>query len=272
MIQYKNEHITVFQSCLYQTTTTVVETKEFILLVDPNWLPHEIEEIQQYVNRMKRNRELYLLFTHGDFDHVIGYRAFPNAITIGSIGLAQHPEKQKKLDLIREFDATHYIQRDYPIEFPELHHVIEHDGQQIAVGDTTLTFFLAPGHSEDGLLTVVEPLSVLIAGDYLSDFELPFIYYSGSAYQQTLKKAGLIIDQYKIATLVPGHGQTTTNRQEMKRRVDMSLQYLRRLKQALENNDQEMVSVLEQEHAFTSAFTKECHQKNVEILLKELNE
>jgi hydroxyacylglutathione hydrolase len=35
MIQFKNEQVTVFQSALYQTTSTVVETNDLILIIDP---------------------------------------------------------------------------------------------------------------------------------------------------------------------------------------------------------------------------------------------
>ena len=98
MIQFQNEFMTVFESALFQTTCTVVEAKEFVLVVDPNWLPHEIEEIKEHVARVQGEKELYLLFTHGDFDHVIGYHAFPGAKVIGSKGLKEHPNKERKVE------------------------------------------------------------------------------------------------------------------------------------------------------------------------------
>jgi glyoxylase-like metal-dependent hydrolase (beta-lactamase superfamily II) len=133
MIQYKNDRVTVFQSALFQTTTTVISLDEGIIVIsldegiiviDPNWLPGEIQEIQSFVQSIRGDKELYLLFTHGDFDHIIGYRAFPDAKTIGSYGLQHHPKKDYKLQLIHEFDATYYLKRDYPIEFPTLDIVI----------------------------------------------------------------------------------------------------------------------------------------------------
>lgn len=189
MIQYQSEQVTVFQSELFQTTSTVIQTNEIVLIVDPNWLAGEVEAIKQYVNTIKRERDTYLLFTHGDFDHIIGYQAFPDAKVIGSAGLHHHPEKKQKLEMIREFDAKNYISRNYPIEFPMVDIVIHEDGQQLQLGNTSITFYLAPGHTADGLITVVESLGVMIAGDYLSNFELPFIYDSAKAYVQTLEKA-----------------------------------------------------------------------------------
>ncbi|MBD0383815.1 MBL fold metallo-hydrolase [Paenibacillus sedimenti] len=269
MIQFRNEHMTVFQSALFQTTSTVIQTKDMVLIVDPNWLPGEIERIVNYVNEIKGDRPLYLLFTHGDFDHIIGYKAFPGAITIGSKGLSEHPQKERKLSLIRNFDAEHYIQRGYPVQFPDLDVMVSEDAQQLKVGETALTFYLAPGHTEDGLFTVVEPMGVLIAGDYLSDFELPFIYHSAQAYKQTLHTAQQIMERHSVVLLVPGHGQTATNREEMQRRLDLASRHLEKLIQAVMAKDENAIAALGREHAFPSSFTEECHRENVRIIEKE---
>ncbi|MEH7307667.1 MBL fold metallo-hydrolase [Neobacillus drentensis] len=269
MIQFKNEHITVFQSALYQTTCTVVETMEFVLVVDPNWLPHEIEEIQKHVARIQGEKELYLLFTHGDFDHVIGYRAFRGAKVIGSKGLQEHPNKERKVEMIHQFYNDYYIYQPYPIAFPEVDIVIDEDGQQLVLGDTTFTFYLAPGHSHDGLFTVIEPLGAWIAGDYLSDFELPFIYHSAKAYEETLQKAEQILVHHEVSVLVPGHGQTTTSQEEVKRRIQLSQDYLARLIAAVTKEDTEVLAGMEKEMPFPSNFTKQCHTDNISIIRKE---
>ncbi len=269
MIQFQNEHITVYQSALYQTTCTVVETKDIVLVVDPNWLPHEIEEIEQHVTQIRGQRELYLLFTHGDFDHVIGYHAFPGAKVIGSKGIQEHPNKQQKVDMIHQFYNDYYIHQHYPIAFPEVDIVIEEDGQQLVLGDTTITFYLAPGHSQDGLFTVIEPLGAWIAGDYLSDFELPFIYDSAKAYEETLRKAERILEQYNVSVLVPGHGQSTQSQEEMKRRVQVSQSYLNRLIAAVVKEDKKEMAEMEKEMAFPSKFTKQCHAENITIITRE---
>lgn len=269
MIQYADERVTVFQSALYQTTSTVISLDEHILIVDPNWLPHEVGEIQDFVRSIQGDKELYLLFTHGDFDHIIGYRAFPGAKTIGSRGLRDHPKKEHKLHLIREFDATYYLTRDYPIAFPELDIVITEDRQQLVLGSTTLHFFLAPGHSADGLFTVVDSLGLFVAGDYLSDFERPFIYDSAKAYVQTIRRALQMIDEYSIRLLVPGHGQATDSQQEMKRRARLALDHLERLTQAVISGDEAAIASLEQEHAFFSPATQEVHRENVRIIRSE---
>ncbi|MGO4696425.1 MBL fold metallo-hydrolase [Paenibacillus sp. 2TAB26] len=269
MIQYKNEQVTVFQSELYQTTATVIQTEEMVLIVDPNWLAGEVEAIKEYVNEIKGDRALYLLFTHGDFDHIIGYQAFPDATTIGSTGLQHHPQKEEKLEMIRDFDRKNYIARNYPIAFPSLDIIIKEDGQQLHVGDTTMTFYLAPGHTEDGLITIVEPLGIMIAGDYLSDFELPFIYQSAKAYNHTLEKAGCIFATHSVRLLIPGHGKATADSSEMKRRLAMASDYLKRLCEAVMANNETALAALYREHAFLSTFTEYCHKENVSIIQRE---
>lgn len=269
MIQYKKNGLTVFQSALFQTTCTVVEAEESVLVVDPNWLPHEIQKIQQHVAQIRKGRDLYVLFTHGDFDHIIGYHAFPGATVIGSKGLQEHPKKEEKIHLIQQFDRDYYITRTYPIEFPKVDVVIEEDGQTLVLGNTTITFYLSPGHTHDGLFTVIQPQGIWIAGDYLSDFELPFIYDSAIAYGKTLQKAERILHEHSVKILVPGHGQWTEREEDMKLRIRRSQTHLSGLIEAVMKEDEEAIQALGKEHAFPSNFTKECHEKNVEIIRRE---
>lgn len=269
MIQFQRDGLTVFQSALYQTTCTVVEADEFVLIADPNWLPHEIQEIQQHVAQIRNGRELYVLFTHGDFDHIIGYHAFPGAKIIASKGLQEHPHKEQKLNLIQQFDHDYYIVRPYPTEFPKVDIVLEEDGQRLVLGNTTITFYLSPGHTQDGIFTVIEPLGLWIAGDYLSDFELPFIYHSAIAYGETLEKAERILHTHEVKVLVPGHGQCTEKVEEMRMRIQRSQMYLSKLIDAVINEDDDAVQALGSEHPFPSSFTKESHEKNVDIIQQE---
>ncbi|PUB10460.1 MBL fold metallo-hydrolase [Paenisporosarcina sp. OV554] len=269
MIIFQKDGLTVFQSALWKTTSSVIETNDLILVVDPTWLPHEVQEIQQHVEHIRNGKDLYLLFTHGDFDHIIGYHAFPDAKVIGSKGMQEHPRKQYKLDLIQSFDNEYYVERPYAIEFPTIDIVIEKDGQQLVLGDTTITFYLSPGHTHDGLFTFIEPLGIWITGDYLSDFELPYLFDSAKAYLETLQKSFMILNKYHVEVLVPGHGQATESKEEMERRIDLAKDYLERLINAVSKEDAEAVLGLKKEMSFPSNFTKECHEENVAIIKRE---
>ena len=269
MITFQKDGLTVFQSALWKTTSSVIETNDLILVVDPTWLPHEIQEIQDHVARIRNGRDVYLLFTHGDFDHIIGYHAFPDAKVIGSKGMQEHPRKQYKLNLIQSFDNEYYVERPYAIEFPTIDIVIEKDGQQLVFGDTTIIFYLSPGHTHDGLFTIIEPLGIWISGDYLSDFELPYLFDSAKAYLETLQKSYIILDSHPVKVLVPGHGHATEHNDEMKRRIVLAQDYLERLIDAVTREDAEAILRLEKEMSFPSTFTKQCHEENVAIIKKE---
>ncbi|WP_128896088.1 MBL fold metallo-hydrolase [Longirhabdus pacifica] len=270
MLQFRNDILTVYQSALYQTTTTIVHTKDLILIADPNFLPHEIDEIKRYVDTIRGGRDLYLLFTHGDYDHVIGSGAFPNATTIASQSLAECSYKQETVDSIHQFDAKYYIERNYPVSFPKIDIVVQHNGQQLQVGETILTFYLAPGHTNDGLFTVLEREGIWIAGDYLSDFEVPFIYDSAVSYFNTLLLAEKILQKHPISYLIPGHGKMTSDRVEMERRIAFSTKYLNDLKHDVKTDNEAALHKLCNNMAYASDFTRQCHETNINMMKKML--
>ncbi|MBL0385721.1 MBL fold metallo-hydrolase [Tumebacillus sp. ITR2] len=271
MIHYRNENITVFQSHLQQTTSTVLQTPDLVLVVDPCWLPGEVEEIRQHVEAIRAGRPLYLLFTHADWDHIIGYRAFPDATVIASQAVHTYPDvdRQRKLDAIRNFDGNYYLDRPYPIEFPSVDLVIEHDGQLLTFGDTTLTFYHAHGHTRDGLFTIVEPLGVFLAGDYLSDAEFPFIYYSSTEYDTTMQKVEQILQTHNISLLVPGHGSATQHTDEIRRRTKESLAYIAQVRDCVQHDKQAELSAMIDPWKYAPQLRR-FHQDNIDRITREL--
>lgn len=237
MIQFQKDKITVFQSCLYKTTSTVINLEQAVIIVDPNWLPNEIEEIATYVNSIVSNKKLYIIYTHSDFDHIIASGAFTNATVIASKAFYENPEKEKSMEAIKKFDDQYYISRSYTPIYPQVDIIIDKDGQQVAIGETVATFFLAPGHTEDSLFILLKEEGVFISGDYLSDVEFPFIYSSYDNYIKTVEKAQQIVKAYTISLHVPGHGSVAEVPEEIQLRIDQSLHYLRQVKDTPEKLD-----------------------------------
>lgn len=275
MIQYRANGVTVFQSALYQTTSTVVEGESFVLVVDPTWLPEEVETIRSYVAEVQRDRTLYLLFTHSDWDHIIASAAFPDAVRVGSLALVERPDWREALDTIRDFDAKYYLRRSYPIEYPMLEVVIDHDGQRLALGDpdegAAITFGLAPGHTPCGLLSFVEPHGVLLVGDYLSDVEVPFIYFGSKRYETTLGKVDDMLSQLAVRVLVPGHGQHTTDVAEMRRRVAAAYEYIAAARACVreEEGAAAALAAILRRYPFAAGM-KDEHEQNLELFRREL--
>jgi glyoxylase-like metal-dependent hydrolase (beta-lactamase superfamily II) len=202
MLVHSFDNLTVFQSALFLTNAAVIDGLDFVLVIDPTWLPQEVEEIAHYVSSIRADCPVYLLFTHSDFDHILGAGAFPDATTIASQAFIDNPDKERKVSQILAWDSEYYIRRPYEIRYPEIDISIVDDGQAVTIGETRLTFYHAPGHNLDGLFTVIEPQGILIAGDYLSDIEFPYIYHSSTAYETTLAKLDLILEKHKVNILV----------------------------------------------------------------------
>ncbi len=268
-VQHQSPGILVFQSALFQTTTTVIDTPDLVLVIDPNWLPEEIANIRNHVAKVRQGKPLYLLFTHSDYDHIIGYNAFPGATCIASRAFVQNPEKAAVLQQIRDFDDEYYIRRDYAIAYPLIDIEIEKDGQVLQVGDTEITFWLAPGHNPDGLFAFVKTGNFFIVGDYLSDVEFPYIYYSSVEYEKTILKADEIIKTYQPKYLIPGHGHVTDSTVEMHQRIVDSGDYILDLRKHLQQGTTFPLDQLLARYHFPKIMTK-FHEGNIALMQKEL--
>lgn len=237
-ILHDSPQVRVFQSALFQTNSTVVTTDDLVLVVDPNWLPLEIEEIKAFAEAQSAGKKpIYLLFTHSDYDHIIGYRAFSGIAqsVIASHNFVENTGKESNLQQIRDFDDEYYIERNYPIEYPSVSHVISHDGQTLTIGGTKLTFFNAVGHNPDGIFTIVNG-QYWIAGDYLCGVEFPYIYHSSMDYEKTLHKTDKILEDFDIQLLISGHGAPTTEKAEILRRQKDAFEYIDAVRESIKDN------------------------------------
>lgn len=269
MIIFQRDSLTVFQSALFQTNSAVVEGDDFVLAVDPTWLPQEVEEIAAFVRNIQQGRPLYLLFTHSDFDHILGYGAFPDAITIASRKFVDSPNPERSVNAVLAWDSEYYVQRPYRVVYPEIGIAADHDGQTLALGTSRLTFYKAPGHNPDGLLTVVEPQGLLLAGDYFSNIEFPYIYQSSTAYEATISKLVPILEQHSVRVLVPGHGQVATDQIEMRQRQRHSFDYISALREHIAANDQPAIDKMLETYAFPLGM-KSFHDGNQTLMRAEL--
>jgi hydroxyacylglutathione hydrolase len=271
MIVWEKNGITIVKSALFETLSAVIQTEELMLVVDPCWLPNEVRWIRSYVDRHLGGRPLYLLFTHSDYDHIIGYLAFPEAKVIASQAFRDRTaaEKDAVIEQIHAFDDDYYVTRDYPIAYPVVDLAIGTEGERWSLGSTVLTFYQAAGHNADGMMTVVEPGGLLIAGDYLSDVEFPYIYHSSAEYEHTLGKLDRILTTHDIKLLMTGHGNVTDDRSEMKRRQQASLAYIHELRSAVESDDRARLDAMIDGHAHPRAKRK-FHLANQRLIAQEM--
>ena len=269
-IQYEDESLIIFESDLFRTTSSLIIGEDYILLVDPNWLPREIEFIKNKADQLGKGKEKYLLFTHSDYDHIIGYEKFKEYKTIASLNFVQNDEKEKILNDIKKFDDKYYIQRNYNITFPKIDIIINQDKIVLSIQSDQYVFYQARGHNKDGIITFNQSKGILIAGDYLSNIEFPYIYDSFKEYKNTLTKFSKILNTESVKILVPGHGDFTKNKAEIEQRILDSKNYIEELETTATKGITFNLQKLFSKYKFPIGMTK-FHKENLELLNKEVS-
>ena len=218
------DHIKVFQSAYWQLNSIVCNYLGTTIVWDPAYTDREINDI--YLEARKTfSDEKYLIYTHGDFDHILGDAHFEGFQKLGSMNMAQKTNKAKVIEQINTTDDEYYLDRLHSIQFPILDQVIE-ENISLMLGSVETYFYKAGGHTSDGMFTIIPSIGLWVAGDYLSDIEFPFIEDNIDEYYKTLDTADRILNSFDIKFMVPGHGNPTNSTSQIKSRIDQSLRYL----------------------------------------------
>lgn len=270
-IIYRDPNVTIFQSALFQTNSTVVRTDDSILVVDPAWLPEEVANIKREVDEIRGDKPVFLIFTHSDYDHIIGYKAFQPDKVFMSKAMADNPRKEEAVEQALDFDEKYYIERPYPIEYPQGDFMVYRDGVQYRQGQTKMTFYLTPGHTADSMMVIVWQLGLCIAGDYLSNIEFPFIYHSSVDYIKTLEKLPRIHDRNWFTRLIPGHGAPALSINDWLHRRTESLAYIYAVRESIATGVPFDDASLWNRYRFPRLQQK-YHADNVALMIREYEE
>lgn len=265
MIIFNDRKTTIFQSRLFQLNSTVIQTNDLVLAVDPGYLPDEVEEISRFIEKIKADRPVYIFFTHSDYDHIAGFGAFPGAKTIASKEFVESPLKEKQIKDLIDYDEEFYISRLYPVKYPVIDHVISTDGQQLIIGETTITFYHAFGHTEDGLMAEID--HCLVAGDYLSDIEFPFVYFRFAEYTKTLERFKTIARNKEGMLMISCHGSPAEGTPEINKRIKDSEEYFDFMKKNPSKSEFNQF-VEEKNYPFKNILWKR-HRENLKLWNKE---
>jgi glyoxylase-like metal-dependent hydrolase (beta-lactamase superfamily II) len=200
-----HEGVIVARSAFWQTTSTILHDGDESFLVDSVIYPDELDALPGILAQAGWSLS-GLLVTHGDFDHVLGRLAFPEA----SVGVAETTaarlraepgDAQRKL---RHFDEGGYVERARPLSLGNVQ-ALPVPGK-VGLGDGELELVPADGHTQDGMAIWAPFARVLCPGDYLSPVEIPWISEDGDrdAYLATLRRLEPYVEQ--ADWVVPGHG------------------------------------------------------------------
>lgn len=197
--------VVVAKSVKWQTTCTVVHRGDESFVIDSPLYAEELESLPTLLQQMGWGLS-GLLATHGDFDHVLGRLAFPDA----ALGVAETTAARLKAEMgdaarrLREFDQDDYVQRTRPLRLGEVQ-ALPVPGR-LDIGDDALELIPADGHTHDGMAIWVPWAKVLVPGDYLSPVEVPWLQEQGSrdGYLATLGRLKPYAEQAEW--VVSGHG------------------------------------------------------------------
>jgi glyoxylase-like metal-dependent hydrolase (beta-lactamase superfamily II) len=197
--------VIVARSTKWQTSCTVLHQGEETFVVDSPVFPDELEALGGILAQAGWGLS-GLLVTHGDWDHLLGRLAFPEA----SIGAAETTAARLRAEpgvaqrKLREADEQDYVERGKPLSLGQVQ-ALPVPGK-LGLGEDEIELLPADGHTEDGMAIWAPFARVLCPGDYLSPVEIPMISEGGSAsaYVATLERlAPYVADAEWV---VPGHG------------------------------------------------------------------
>jgi glyoxylase-like metal-dependent hydrolase (beta-lactamase superfamily II) len=211
--------ITVFTSRRMLTNSTVLADRTHALLVDPGWQPDELEHIADELDA----RALTVIggfSTHAHHDHLLWHPRWAAAPRWASPRTAELARTERDglvdalgadfppdlVELMGRIGAVTDVLPDDSIPAGFEIELIVHDGH-------------APGHTALWL----PRQRVLIAGDMLSDIELPLPFFPDDLASYVTALDALAPFAAQAELVIPGHGTVGT---DARRRLEADRRYL----------------------------------------------
>ncbi|HEV7162718.1 MAG TPA: MBL fold metallo-hydrolase [Solirubrobacteraceae bacterium] len=184
-------------------------------VIDSPVLPDELDALPALVEQAHFPPPSGLLATHGDWDHLLGRLAFPEA----ALGVAESTAERlaaapgEAQRALRTFDEELLIERARPLALGSVQ-ALPVPGR-LEVGDRELELHPTGGHTPDGMAVVVGWARVLVCGDHLSSLEIPTIHDGGEvqSYLATLERLRALVGV--VDRVVPGHGPVLDSTQAL---------------------------------------------------------
>jgi cyclase len=212
------EDIYVFISELYvEVAATVIVTPEGAVVIDTLPFPQETQQVRDFALRRCPRGIRYIVNTHHHADHVYGSYLFPEAELIAHRYCRQILLKvgQESLDQAKaQTPALAPVQ----LRIPQL--VFETE-MLLRLGEKTIHFMHAPGHTSDGIMVHIREDKVLVASDVVTP--VPLITRGDP---DVLARSLKGIKTLNLENAIQGHGGVLL-RGEIDETVDSNIGYLK---------------------------------------------
>ncbi len=213
----------LFTSHFLMQNSVVTGTSAGSACIDPAYFPDEIDAIRREFLQQRRQNN-FLLFTHGDFDHVLGLGRDVDAITVIQQQALALDHEQIAAEC-RQYDAAAYLTREPPFTFPRIERTFISRLDLSAEG-IPLLLVHTPGHTADSAVILHLEQGWAHVGDMLSDIEFPIVRDSFRSYRSSLELLPSLFREYGTVSVIPGHGHLAADRAEAERRRARDLRYL----------------------------------------------
>jgi glyoxylase-like metal-dependent hydrolase (beta-lactamase superfamily II) len=194
--------------------------------VDPGILR---EETVALVGELGGAEVRSIVLTHADWDHILGPEHLAPAPIVAHKAYAGDLDPEGARAVLARLEEHAGVARERPFD-PPLPDTTFGGRLTLLLGELELVLEHAPGHTTS-MLTIYEPQEqTLWAADLLSDVEIPSIIDDLARYESTLSR----IASLALSTVVPGHGNPSSEHVEIEKRLDEDRRYLDELRTSVE--------------------------------------
>ena len=163
------------------TSVYLINARDKLFLCDTHVGPKSMDVVKKYINTHGLgDKEIIVFNSHGDWDHIWGNCAFPNATIIAHESCRMRMETRGESDLEKYKGKFH--DGTFKLKLPNLTF-----DSRLKFEEYDIEFIYAPGHTEDSAICYDKKDSVLFVGD-LVEHPHPYLSYDDlGAYIKTLE-------------------------------------------------------------------------------------
>lgn len=183
------------------TNTYIVTDSESgeCAVVDP------AEENEYLLSKLKDKNVVYILLTHGHFDHISGVN-YVKKLT-GAAVVIHNQDAECLSDGLKSLFIWQYPDKVQPKITPD---IITEDGDKIILGSTEITVMHTPGHTKGGCCYVFSDDGIIFSGDTLFRLSAGRTDFLGGSAREILHSLSRLADLPGDYKVYPGHDEETT--------------------------------------------------------------